>query len=187
VFQTVSRSSYPRKAVGAIFQVVGEGNSHSEFVLTAPTSAAAVSVDACHRCEASSVSSGASRVWRPMCHSPGPLSRDQRHWTHNNAPLFSCFRANKSQDTGHSPQSSSPHFISPFANSRPHTPISYPAFFSVVWNIFSFLESSTKEPQAGARGEMKLERWGRAPGRIVAISTSRTRGYQLRTTIPYWH
>jgi hypothetical protein len=29
-----------------------------------------------------------------------------------------------------------------------------------------------KEPQAGARGKGKLERWGRAPGRIVAISIS---------------
>ena len=32
-FQTVSKSRYLRKAVGAIFQVVNEGNSHSEVCL----------------------------------------------------------------------------------------------------------------------------------------------------------
>lgn len=72
----MNRRSFPHEAVGAIFQVVGEGNSHSEVCdLTAPTHPETVSVDACHCVTVARLSAGLLGLCRP-CEDVSPLSRN---------------------------------------------------------------------------------------------------------------
>ena len=180
----MSRSSYPRKAVEAIFQVVNEGNSHGEVCLRLRP----LAPKPCQwmRVTAARLSAGFSGLNRPMCHGLGPLSRDERHRMYCKAPLFSY--AASEQITGTAPNPPV-HTSSLLPNSRPYSPISYPAFFSIVWNMFSFLESSKKSLKQGPGAKRKLERWGRPTGRIVATFISleswRTWGQHLGRTFLY--
>jgi hypothetical protein len=104
----VNRRSFPHEAVMAIFQVVGEGNSHSEVCdshcdMTAPTHAETVSV-VLSLLQLARLSAG----FRGLCRPGGYVSRlttessyfvIERHRMHNNAPLFSCAPSNKSWNT----------------------------------------------------------------------------------------